>query len=69
MSIDLSLSFMVGDAWTDLQAGQAAGVAKVGLVLTGRGRHELKLAKPKDILNAYVFKDLSEALTTLLPKR
>lgn len=36
LDLDLSRSWMIGDALTDLQAGQAAGVQPL-LVLTGRG--------------------------------
>jgi D-glycero-D-manno-heptose 1,7-bisphosphate phosphatase len=36
LDLDLSQSWMIGDALTDMQAGQAAGV-KTLLVLTGRG--------------------------------
>ena len=37
LGLDLSQSWMIGDALTDLQAGQAAGVLNSLLVLTGRG--------------------------------
>jgi len=37
LSLDLSRSIMVGDALTDLQAGQNAGVKQTFLVRTGRG--------------------------------
>ncbi len=36
-NIDLSKSFMVGDAWTDMAAGREAGAYNI-LLLTGRGR-------------------------------
>jgi D-glycero-D-manno-heptose 1,7-bisphosphate phosphatase len=39
LSLDLARSWMVGDALTDLQAGQAAGVQTV-LVLSGRGSEQ-----------------------------
>ena len=66
LKIDLANSVMLGDAWTDLQAGQAAGVAKVALVLTGRGSQQLKLRRPADIYNAFVYDDLTAALEALL---
>ncbi len=69
MSIDLSKSVMVGDAWTDLQAGQAAGVPKLGLVLTGRGRQQLNQVRPSDLINSSVHSDLAEALEYLLNSR
>ncbi len=34
--IDLSQSYMVGDAWTDVQAGLRAGTSSI-MVMTGRG--------------------------------
>lgn len=37
LDLDLAQSWMIGDALTDLQAGQAAGVSNSLLVLTGRG--------------------------------
>lgn len=36
-NIDLSQSFMMGDAWTDMEAGREAGTHNI-LLLTGRGR-------------------------------
>lgn len=41
--VDLQAAAVVGDALTDIQAGQAAGCHTV-LVLTGRGHHELQRA-------------------------
>ncbi|MBZ0293005.1 MAG: HAD-IIIA family hydrolase, partial [Anaerolineae bacterium] len=35
--IDLTRSFIVGDAWTDVQAGLAVGAQSI-LVMTGRGK-------------------------------
>jgi D-glycero-D-manno-heptose 1,7-bisphosphate phosphatase len=37
LSLDLSASWMVGDAWSDLLAGQAAGLPGTIMVRTGRG--------------------------------
>ena len=67
LSIDLSKSLMIGDAWTDLQAGKAAEVAKVGLVLTGRGRQQLKHTRPPELSLASAYSDLAEALEVMLP--
>ena len=38
-SVDLRNSFVVGDKWSDIQAGRAAG-CKTVLVLTGHGKEE-----------------------------
>jgi phosphoglycolate phosphatase-like HAD superfamily hydrolase len=57
---------MIGDAWTDLQAGSAAGISKLSLVLTGRGQEQLKLEKPSELINASVHLDLHHALHSLL---
>ncbi len=40
LDIDLGQSIMVGDALTDVGAGQCAGVAEAVLVRTGRGRRQ-----------------------------
>jgi D-glycero-D-manno-heptose 1,7-bisphosphate phosphatase len=40
LDLDLSQSYLVGDAETDMQAGRAAGCRRY-LVLTGRGRRQL----------------------------
>jgi D-glycero-D-manno-heptose 1,7-bisphosphate phosphatase len=42
-AVDLRAAAVVGDALTDIQAGQAVGCQTV-LVLTGRGRQELRRA-------------------------
>ncbi len=42
--IDLTRSFIVGDAWTDVEAGHAVGARSI-LVMTGRGRSQGNFAK------------------------
>jgi D-glycero-D-manno-heptose 1,7-bisphosphate phosphatase len=69
LGIDLSASVMIGDAWTDLQAGAAAGVSRLGLLLTGRGEQQLLLPRPPEVAHALVFSDLAAALAALLPLR
>jgi len=64
LNIDLAHSWMIGDAWSDLLAGQAAGVPKLAILRTGRGSDQL--SKPPPIgLEYSVFNDLSEALLTV----
>jgi len=66
LQIDLSKSIMIGDAWTDLQAGQAAGITKLGLVLTGRGYHQLKIQRPLELKNVSVSNDLTAAIQKMI---
>ena len=66
LNIDLKNSLMIGDAWTDLQAGQSAGVARLALVLTGRGRQQLKLTRPPALSNVPIYDDLTSSLEGLL---
>lgn len=66
LKIDLSGSVMVGDALSDVQAGQNAGVQRTVLVLTGRGAvqaslPEAALLKPFEVCNS-----LSDLLPDLL---
>jgi D-glycero-D-manno-heptose 1,7-bisphosphate phosphatase len=51
-SLDLQSSWMVGDAWTDLLAGQSAGVEGRIMVRTGRGAVQL-LQTPLDEIKPY----------------
>lgn len=64
LDIALAQSWMIGDAWSDLQAGQAAGVQKLAILRTGRGTQQLS-QPPPDGLDYSVFNDLSEALLTV----
>jgi len=55
LKLDLPNSVLIGDALSDLEAGQVAGVGKLILVRTGRGRQEeLRISKSqiKNILVA-----------------
>lgn len=66
LSLDLPRSILIGDALSDLLAGQAAGIPKNILVRTGRGSEQEKLPHA-DVLNPLlVFNDLSEALASVL---
>jgi D-glycero-D-manno-heptose 1,7-bisphosphate phosphatase len=62
LSLDLSRSWMIGDAWSDLQAGQRAGVRQSILVRTGRGNEQLFLPRPENIVSHFIFDDLTLAL-------
>jgi D-glycero-D-manno-heptose 1,7-bisphosphate phosphatase len=69
-SIDLGTSWMVGDAWTDLLAGQAAGVEGTIMVRTGRGASQLDQPQPSEIQPFGVCDDILDAFNhiTLLHK-
>ena len=64
--IDLGSSFMVGDHWSDVEAGLAAGCRSV-LLLTGHGTHEFeKLGEEQKGQVDCVAKDLSEGVGWIL---
>ena len=62
LKIDLSMSFMIGDKATDIEAGQKAGVKTV-LVLTGRGPEEKSKIKEKP---DHIANKLSDAIDWIL---
>jgi D-glycero-D-manno-heptose 1,7-bisphosphate phosphatase len=60
-SIDLPASWMVGDAWTDILAGQAAGVEGSIIVRTGRGAAQLNQPQPSEIQPFHVCENILDA--------
>ena len=62
LSLDLSRSFMIGDALSDLQAGRAAGVREAMLVRTGRGIRQAGLPEATLLQPFCAFDSLAEAL-------
>ncbi|MEW6285714.1 MAG: HAD family hydrolase [Chloroflexota bacterium] len=66
LSLDLKRSWMVGDAWSDVQAGQAAGVRGTILLKTGRGAEQLALPKPPGMAGYFVCDDVSQAIEFIL---
>ena len=68
LSLDLRRSWMIGDAWTDLQAGQAAGLRNVILLKTGRGTEQLLQPRPKLVDDHLVCDDLSDAMSAIFTK-
>ncbi|HSG43888.1 MAG TPA: HAD family hydrolase [Anaerolineales bacterium] len=68
LSLDLKRSWMIGDAWSDVQAGQAAGARGTIIVKSGRGTDQLAMPPPKDLGNYLVCDDLSQALATIAAK-
>jgi D-glycero-D-manno-heptose 1,7-bisphosphate phosphatase len=62
LSLDLNRSVMIGDALSDLQAGQLAGVDQTILVLTGRGAKQVDLCSAAKLRPFHIFDTLSDAL-------
>ena len=62
LSIDLSHSFMIGDALDDVRAGQNAGIPNTILLLTGRGKEQILLPRPQDMKPFMVCDDLLTAV-------
>jgi D-glycero-D-manno-heptose 1,7-bisphosphate phosphatase len=68
-NLDLSQSYMIGDALTDIQAGQAAGVKQAILLLTGRGTAQAQLPLAAELPPFATFADLASTLNDLFPKK
>ena len=66
LSLNLHRSWMIGDAWSDVQAGQAAGVQQSILLKTGRGAEQLLQPRPANITNHLIFDDLTQAINAIL---
>ena len=66
LSLDLSRSIMIGDALTDIKAGQAAGVGRTALVLTGRGSDQARLPEAAEIRPLFTYNSLADALTEIV---
>jgi len=64
LSLDLARSFSVGDRWSDVEAGLAAGARGV-LVRTGFGRIAVEEPRP-DLATALVAANLVEATSWIL---
>ena len=63
--IDLKQSILIGDALSDLKAGQAAGVSQTVLLLTGRGEQQLQLEASQMLKPFAVYNDLFDAAAAL----
>jgi D-glycero-D-manno-heptose 1,7-bisphosphate phosphatase len=64
-SLDLKHSCLIGDAVTDLMAGQAAGVGELILVRTGRGSDQAAHIATSGIKAYKVCRDLAHAVASL----
>ena len=65
LNLDLTKSFMVGDKWSDIEAGRKAA-CKTIMVKTGHGRRELK---DKRIECEYLVADLYNAIKMILQRK
>lgn len=68
LSLDLARSWLIGDAWSDLLAGQAVNLRGEILVKTGRGLDQLRLPKPENLDGFTIAEDLAEAVDAILAK-
>jgi D-glycero-D-manno-heptose 1,7-bisphosphate phosphatase len=66
LSLDLSRSILVGDALSDIMAGQSAGVAKSVLVRTGRGDTQTNTTLAENIPPFLIYDTLADALSELI---
>lgn len=66
-ALDLGSSILIGDALSDIIAGQSSGVGKNCLVKTGRGASQIALPQARQIATFNVYNDLAEALLDLIP--
>ena len=66
LSIDLKNSILIGDALSDIIAGQAAGVQKNVLVRTGRGAIQANLANTVSVEPFLIYDTLAQALADLI---
>ena len=66
LSVDLQRSWMIGDAWSDVLAGQSAGVRQTILLKTGRGKEQLSQSRPENITNHLIFDNLPLALDAII---
>ncbi len=65
LDIDLQRSIMIGDALTDVEAGRAAGVGRLALVLTGLGAEQAPELQANGDGAPSIYEDLAAALRDL----
>jgi D-glycero-D-manno-heptose 1,7-bisphosphate phosphatase len=64
LDLDLRRSYLIGDAESDILAGQQAGCQTI-LVLTGRGQQQLALLAEDGVTGFWVAKDLAQAVAQI----
>ena len=65
LSLDLPRSWMIGDAWSDVQAGQSAGVQHTIILRTGRGTEQLLQPCPEELAGYLIFDNLPMAFDAI----
>src|SRR5687767_7935985 len=65
LALDLQRSCMIGDAWSDVQAGQRAGVLHKIILKTGRGTEQLLGPRPEEIAGPLIFDNLPLAFDAI----
>jgi D-glycero-D-manno-heptose 1,7-bisphosphate phosphatase len=65
LSLDLKRSWMIGDAWSDMQAGQRADVGNKILLRTGRGLEQLLQPRPDEVTGCLIFDSLHLAFDAI----
>ena len=65
LSLALQRSWMIGDAWSDVQAGEAAGMQGTILLKTGRGAEQLLQARLEKVTGNLVFDNLPLAFEAI----
>ncbi|MCI0549855.1 MAG: HAD family hydrolase [Anaerolineae bacterium] len=68
LSIDLSRSWLIGDAWSDMLAARAVNLCGEVLVKTGRGLEQLDLPRPHGLDHCFIAEDLPDAVETIVMK-
>lgn len=66
LSIDFGQSIIIGDAWTDLLAGQSVGIPDKVLVRTGRGKLQSQMPVPSELDSYLLYDTLADALMDLV---
>lgn len=65
LDIDLSVSIMIGDAFTDIIAAKNAGIPKTFLVRTGRGSSQTASIEPNNLGDVQIYDTLLDAVNNL----
>jgi histidinol-phosphate phosphatase family protein len=66
LSLDRTRSWMIGDAWSDLLAGQSAGLNHVVMVKTGRGSEQILQPQPKELGDFHLFENVQKAAEAIV---